>query len=88
MSREEAVRSLETGIEITRMLSARTDVFGTGDMGIANTSPSSAILAVLTGEPVENAVGMGAGLPPEKIRHKIEVIRRGIELNHPDPDDA
>lgn len=86
MSREEAVRSLETGIEVTRMLAEQTDVFGTGDMGIANTSPSSAIVSILTGEPLENTVGMGAGLTPEKIRHKIEVIRRGIELNHPDPD--
>ncbi|MBQ9337034.1 MAG: nicotinate-nucleotide--dimethylbenzimidazole phosphoribosyltransferase [Lentisphaeria bacterium] len=88
MSREEAVRSIETGIEITAMLAGRTDVFGTGDMGIANTSPSSAILSVLTGEPLENAVGMGAGLTPDRIREKIEVIRRGIELNRPDPDDA
>ena len=88
MSREEAVRSLETGIEITQKLAEQTDVFGTGDMGIANTSPSSAILTVLTGEPLENTVGMGAGLTPDRIRHKIEVIRRGIELNHPDPEDA
>ena len=87
MSREEAVRSIETGIEITRMLADRTDVFGTGDMGIANTSPSSAILSLLTGTPLEEAVGMGAGLTPDKIRHKIEVIRRGIELNRPDPAD-
>ena len=88
MSREEAARSLETGIEITRMLADRTDVFGTGDMGIANTSSSSAILSVLTGEPLEKTVGMGAGLTPDRIRHKIAVIRRGIELNRPDPDDA
>lgn len=87
MSREEAVRSIETGIEITQMLADRTDVFGTGDMGIANTSPSSAILSLLTGTPLEEAVGMGAGLTPDKIRHKIDVIRRGIELNRPDPAD-
>ena len=56
-------------------------------MGIANTSPSSAILSVLTGVPLTDAVGMGAGLPEDRIRHKIEVIARGIELNAPDPAD-
>ena len=87
MSREEAVRSIESGIEITLELADRTDVFGTGDMGIGNTSPSSAVLALLTGIPLKDAVGMGAGLTPEKIRHKIDVIARGIQLNRPDPAD-
>lgn len=87
MTREEAVRSIETGIEITQELAEKTDVFGTGDMGIGNTSPSSAILAVLTGIPLEQAVGMGAGLKPERIQHKIDVIARGIKLNRPDPAD-
>lgn len=87
MSRAEAVRSIETGIEITQELAGETDIFGTGDMGIGNTSPSSAILSVLTGVPLSQAVGMGGGLTPEKIRHKIEVIARGIELNRPDAAD-
>ena len=87
MSREEAVRSIETGIAVARELADRTDVFGTGDMGIGNTSPSSAILALLTGIPLRDAVGMGAGLTPEKIRHKIDVISDGIQRNKPDPAD-
>lgn len=87
MSREEAVRSIETGIEIAGELADRTDLFGTGDMGIGNTSPSSAILSVLTGLPLQQAVGMGGGLPEEKIKHKIKVIAKGIELNRPDADD-
>ena len=87
MTREEAVRSIGTGIEVVRELADRTDVFATGDMGIANTSPSSAILTVLTGVPLTEAVGMGAGLTEERIRHKIEVIARGIELNAPDASD-
>ena len=88
MTREEAVRSIETGIEIACELADRTDVFATGDMGIGNTSPSSAILSVPTGVPLTDAVGMGAGLPADRIRHKIEVIARGIELNAPDPADG
>ena len=87
MSRAEAVCSIETGIEIAQDLAGKTDIFGTGDMGIGNTSPSSAILSVLTGLPLSEAVGMGGGLPPEKIRHKTEVIARGIEHNRPDAAD-
>ena len=87
MSRDEAVRAVETGIEIAQGISGRTDLFGTGDMGIGNTSPSSAILSVLTGIPLEKCVGMGAGLTSEMIRHKVEVIARGIELNRPDRND-
>ena len=88
MSRAEAVRAVETGIEIAQEMSDRTDVFGTGDMGIGNTSPSSAILSVLTGLPLAECVGMGAGLTPEMVEHKIEVIARGIEVNRPDRNDA
>lgn len=87
MTREQALRSLETGIEIIDMLDAETDVFGTGEMGIGNTSPSSAIAAVLTGRPLEELVGRGAGLPIEKMGLKLDAIRRGIELNHPNPND-
>lgn len=87
MSREEAVRAVETGIEIVHELSDRTDLFGTGDMGIGNTSPSSAILSVLTGLPLPECVGMGAGLTPEMVQHKINVIACGIERNRPDESD-
>ena len=87
MTRGEAVRAVETGIEIAQGMSDWTDIFGTGDMGIGNTSPSSAILSVLTGLPLEKCVGMGAGLTPEMVQHKIKAIARGIELNRPDPDD-
>jgi len=69
-------------------MSDRTDIFGTGDMGIGNTSPSSAILSVLTGLPLEKCVGMGAGLTPEMVKHKTEVIGHGIGLNRPNPNDA
>ena len=84
MSREDAVRAVEAGIEIAHSLSASTDVFGTGEMGIGNTSPSSAIVSVLSGLDVERLVGRGAGLDPARLSHKAAVIRRGIELNKPD----
>ena len=57
-------------------------------MGIGNTTPSSAIVAVLTGTPVETVTGRGSGVKGEVIRKKIELIEQGIALNKPDPSDA
>ncbi|MBS1371882.1 MAG: nicotinate-nucleotide--dimethylbenzimidazole phosphoribosyltransferase [Lentisphaeria bacterium] len=89
MSREQAVRALEAGIRIAEQLAPQVDVFATGEMGIGNTSPSSAIVAVLSGagDPAP-FVGRGAGLDPSKLAHKAAVIRRGIERNRPDPADG
>jgi nicotinate-nucleotide--dimethylbenzimidazole phosphoribosyltransferase len=65
-----------------------TDVFGTGDMGIGNTTPSSAIAAVLTGLDVSLLTGKGTGLDDRQLQHKIAVIQQAIEVNQPDPKDA
>ncbi|OGR94548.1 MAG: nicotinate-nucleotide--dimethylbenzimidazole phosphoribosyltransferase, partial [Elusimicrobia bacterium RIFCSPLOWO2_01_FULL_64_13] len=88
MSREEAVFSVEAGIEIAESLSPGTDLFGTGDMGIANTTPSAAIAAVLTGRPPGEIAGNGTGLEEEQRRRKVSVIQRSIALNRPDPKDG
>lgn len=89
MSREQAVKAVETGIELARTLSPSTDVFGTGEMGIGNTTPSSAIIAVMTGTAdIAALVDRGAGLPEKKLPLKVEAIRRGIELNRPNPADG
>ena len=87
MTRQEALASLELGISLCGKLAPETDLFATGDMGIGNTSASSAIVSLLTGRDLAGLVGMGAGLPPEKIRHKYNVIRRGILCNAPDRND-
>ena len=89
MSREQAVAALEAGIRVAQQLAPKVDVFATGEMGLGNTSPSSAIVAVLSGltDPAP-FVGRGAGLDPSKLAHKAAVIRRGIELNRPDPADG
>lgn len=86
MSREEAVRALEAGIEIALSF-PDVDLFGTGDMGIANTTPSAAILSVLSGCSVEEATGRGTGLDDEQLARKVEVIEKAIALNRPDPSD-
>ncbi len=89
MTREQAQRTIEFGIQTVLNLNAQTDVFATGEMGIGNTSPSSAIVTVLAHESDPAPyVGRGAGLAAERLAHKSAVIRRGIELNQPDPDDA
>jgi nicotinate-nucleotide--dimethylbenzimidazole phosphoribosyltransferase len=88
MTREQAVCCLETGIEVARSFAAETDLFGTGEMGIANTTPSSAIVAVLTGVPAEQATGNGTGIDNGRRAHKVSVIEKSLEVNRPDPGDG
>jgi len=87
MTRAQAQRSIEAGIEVANELSATTDVFGTGDMGIANTTPSTAILAVLTGTPVPDITGRGTGIDDATLTHKIAVVNRAIQVNQPNATD-
>jgi nicotinate-nucleotide--dimethylbenzimidazole phosphoribosyltransferase len=88
MTRAEAESTVLKGFEAAKGLFDRgVDVLGTGDMGIGNTSPSSAIGAVITGQPVEKMTGRGAGVDDEGLRRKSEIIKRGIEINDPKPDD-
>jgi nicotinate-nucleotide--dimethylbenzimidazole phosphoribosyltransferase len=88
MSKAMAKRSIESGIDIANDLSHRFDVFGTGDMGIGNTTPSTAIAAVCTGKKVEDLTGRGTGLDDAQLLHKIAVIKRALEANKPDPKDG
>lgn len=85
MSRAMAIRALESGIDVANELASRVDVFGTGDMGIGNTTPSTAIAAVITGKSVEELTGRGTGLDDEQLEHKQEVIRQILACNTPDP---
>jgi nicotinate-nucleotide--dimethylbenzimidazole phosphoribosyltransferase len=88
MSRAEAIRSIETGIELVEEeLPRGMDILGTGDMGIGNTTSSSAIAAVLTGVGVSRVTGRGTGLGDEGWRRKMEVIQTALEINRPDPKD-
>ncbi len=87
MSRDQAVQALEAGIEVAIDLAEETDVFGTGELGIGNTTPSSAIVATLCGIPVADAVGRGTGLDDEQLQRKVKVIEDALILNQPDPSD-
>ena len=89
MTREEARQALEVGINVLEAEVARgLDIVGTGDMGIGNTTASSAITSVFTGCTVALVTGRGTGLNDGQLGHKIEVIRRALEVNQPDPTDA
>lgn len=88
MTREQAVRSIEAGIEVVEQLADTTDVFGTGDMGIANTTPSTAVVATLAGTPVAEVTGRGTGIDDAQMAKKIAVVERSLALNRPDPNDA
>lgn len=85
MTRQEAETCIEIGIEIALdYVRKGYGIFGTGEMGIGNTTPSSAIAAVLTGKTVAQVTGRGTGITDEILRHKISVIEDSISLNKPD----
>ena len=88
MTKEEAVKGLEAGIEmVVRLKEKGYNLLATGEMGIGNTTTSSAVASVLLDEPVEKMTGRGAGLSSEGLLRKIEAIHRAIEINRPDPKD-
>jgi len=88
MTREEALRCIGVGIELADEYAKRGyKVFGTGDMGIANTTPSSAIASVFTGKPVEEVTGRGTGINDEAWMNKVKVIKDALSLNKPDASD-
>ncbi len=85
MTLEQAIRAIETGVDIVvAEIEKGLDIVGTGDMGIGNTTASSAICAVMTGKSVEEVTGRGTGLTDEQLAHKVTVIKRALAVNRPD----
>ncbi|MGN0364211.1 MAG: nicotinate-nucleotide--dimethylbenzimidazole phosphoribosyltransferase [Bilifractor sp.] len=83
----DAVRALETGIALVREKKADGyQILATGEMGIGNTTTSSALASFFLNQPVEKMTGRGAGLTSEGLQRKIDAIRKAIAVNHPDPD--
>ena len=81
MTREQAMQAILVGIELARNTDA--DVLGIGEMGIGNTTTSSAVLAVLLGADVDAVTGRGGGITDDSFRKKKEVIKTAIEINQP-----
>jgi nicotinate-nucleotide--dimethylbenzimidazole phosphoribosyltransferase len=88
MSRDQAVQAIEAGITaVTQEHERGLHLVGTGDMGIGNTTPSSAICAVLTGANVAEVTGRGTGIDKDAWQNKVKVIERALVVNQPDPND-
>lgn len=88
MSRAEALHAVTAGIECAEEAAeAGVKVLATGEMGIGNTTASSAVMAVLTGYDISLVVGRGTGIDDEKLRHKQEVVAGALDMHKPDPGD-
>ncbi|ODS39135.1 MAG: nicotinate-nucleotide--dimethylbenzimidazole phosphoribosyltransferase [Candidatus Altiarchaeales archaeon WOR_SM1_86-2] len=89
MTREHAVRSIVAGIEVVEdeLKNNNIEILGTGDMGIGNTTPSSAIVSVITKTDVEKITGRGTGIDDDGLKNKIKIIKKAIEINNPDASD-
>lgn len=89
MSREQGQELLLEVMRYTRALAQEgVTLFGVGELGMANTTPAAAIVSVLTGSDAQEVVGIGANLPLAKVGNKVEVVRRAIAVNQPDPNDG
>ncbi len=88
MTYDDAIRSIKAGIDVFEMEYKRgIDIVGTGDMGIGNTTPSSAIVASLAGKDVKEVTGRGTGIDDSGLEKKVKIIETAIEVNKPNPKD-
>ena len=88
MTREQAVAAIEAGIEVAKVcVEQGTTIFGTGEMGIGNTTPSAAITAFYCSGNVAAVCGRGTGVDDSRLQHKISVIEIALKLNQPDEND-
>ncbi|MBM7557118.1 nicotinate-nucleotide--dimethylbenzimidazole phosphoribosyltransferase [Halanaerobacter jeridensis] len=89
MTREEAISSLEVGIEVVEdLIKQGANLIGTGEMGIGNTTSSSAILATSTDLSLEQIVGYGTGIDEAGLEKKKKVIAQALEVNQPQVNDG
>ncbi|MFD6418997.1 nicotinate-nucleotide--dimethylbenzimidazole phosphoribosyltransferase [Streptomyces sp. NPDC060194] len=88
LTRDEVKAAIEVGIETARdLVAAGNKALVTGEMGIANTTVSAALIAVWTGADPAEVTGRGTGINDETHARKVDVVRRGLELHRPDPAD-
>ena len=88
MSREQALQAIFVGLEMADHAKGRkADLVGTGEMGIGNTTPSSAILSAITGLPVNQVTHRGAGIDDVGLVRKVKIVEQALTINSPDPKD-
>ena len=89
MTRAQAIQSIETGIAIANDCANRGDrCILPGEMGISNTTSSAAMVAAFLGLPPEEVTGRGANISDARLAHKVEIVRRALDVNRPDPHDG
>ncbi|MFA5271407.1 MAG: nicotinate-nucleotide--dimethylbenzimidazole phosphoribosyltransferase [Candidatus Omnitrophota bacterium] len=89
MTRLEAIKSINAGMDIFEAEFAKgIDIIGTGEMGIGNTTSSSAIAAIFTKKPIATLTGRGTGIGEEGLKNKIKIIKKALKINCPDSRDA
>ncbi|HOB28757.1 MAG: nicotinate-nucleotide--dimethylbenzimidazole phosphoribosyltransferase [Dethiobacteria bacterium] len=89
MSREQARAAVEAGIEVAAAeIEKGVELLATGDMGIGNTTPSTAILAAFTGFPAFLITGRGTGIDREALQRKAQIVEEALKVNKPDPRDG
>ncbi|MGB7538382.1 MAG: nicotinate-nucleotide--dimethylbenzimidazole phosphoribosyltransferase [Anaerolineales bacterium] len=89
MSRAQALQAIEAGIEVIEEEMVRgLNIVAAGDMGIGNTTPSSAIVAAITGRAVAEVTGRGTGIDDGQLARKVAAIEKALSINRPDPTDA
>ncbi len=85
MTRQQAEQAVETGIAIVlEEIEKGLDIVATGDMGIGNTTASSAVCAVLTGRKPAEVTGRGTGITDEQLSHKASIVEKALSVNQPD----
>jgi nicotinate-nucleotide--dimethylbenzimidazole phosphoribosyltransferase len=88
MTREEAVQAVETGIKVINWeIEKGAKIVALGEMGIGNTTPSSAIVSVMAGVAVDKVVGKGTGISRNTLQQKCQIIKNAIKLHSPNPED-
>ena len=89
MTREQAKAAVEGGIEAAvEQIDKGAQILATGDLGIGNTTPSSAVLAAFTGFPADLIIGKGTGIKSEALKRKISAVEQAIKVNKPDSRDG
>lgn len=89
MSYDDAEHLLVASIELVKQrVASGVRIVGTGELGISNTTPASAMISVLCGLDPHDTVGIGANLPLDRVSHKEAIVRQAITINKPNPDDA
>lgn len=89
MTAEQAIQAIQAGIDLVKNCATNGySIIATGEMGIGNTTTSSAVASVLLHKPAAEVTGRGAGLSDSALIRKIKVIEKAIKVNNPDPDNA